>query len=58
MGALADLRRRRDARRWQRWTEVDPEEDLERRSGIGAAIAILFFALVIAVVVVGLVVAR
>ncbi|MBW8742296.1 MAG: hypothetical protein JF623_06655 [Acidobacteria bacterium] len=58
MGALADLRRRRDARRWQRWTEVDPEDDLERRSGIGAAIALVFFSLVIAVVVIGLVIAR
>ena len=58
MGAFSDLRRRRDARRWQRWTEVDPEEELLRRSRVVTAAAIAFFALVAALVVVGLVVAR
>jgi hypothetical protein len=58
MRAIDDLRRRRDARRWQRWTEVDPEDELGRRSGVVTAIAIAFFTLVLAIIVVGLVVAR
>jgi hypothetical protein len=45
-------------RRWQRWTEVEPEEDYARRAGIGTAIAGALFALVIAVIVIGLVFAR
>jgi hypothetical protein len=55
---LDDLLTRRRARRWQRWTEVEPEEDYLRRAGIGTAIAVAFFVLVIAVIVIGLVVAR
>jgi hypothetical protein len=55
---IDDLLTRRRARRWQRWTEVDPEEDYARRTGIGTAIAGAFFVLVIAVIVVGLVFAR
>jgi hypothetical protein len=58
MGVIADLRRRRDARRWQRWTEVEPEEELHRRAGVVTAIGVALFALLIAVVVVGLVAAR
>jgi len=58
MGVVGDLRRRRGARRWQRWTEVEPEEDLHRRAGIVTAIFIVFFVLLIAVIVIGLVAAR
>jgi hypothetical protein len=58
MGVVQDLRERRRARRWQRWTEVDPLDDYARRFGIGAAAAFVLFAVVIALVVVGLVVAR
>jgi hypothetical protein len=55
---LDTLLTRRRARRWQRWTEVEPEEDYLRRAGIGTAIAGAFFVLVIAVIVIGLVVSR
>ena len=55
---LDDLLTRRRARRWQRWTEIEPEEDYVRRAGIGTAIAVAFFVLVIAVIVIGLVLAR
>ena len=58
MGVVGDLSRRRGARRWQRWTEVEPEEDLHRRAGIVTAIFIVFFVLLIAVIVIGLVAAR
>jgi hypothetical protein len=58
MGVIGDLRRRRGARRWQRWTEVEPEEDLHRRAGIVTAIFVVFFVLLIAVIVIGLVAAR
>ena len=58
MGVVGDLRRRRGARRWQRWTEVEPEEDLHRRAGIVTAIFVVFFVLLIAVIVIGLVAAR
>jgi hypothetical protein len=55
---IDDLLTRRRARRWQRWTEVEPEEDYVRRAGIGTAIWGVFFVLVIGVIVVGLVLAR
>ena len=58
MSVLDDLKRRRDARRWQRWTEVDPEDELERRAGFGAAVALGLFLAIIVLVVVGLVIAR
>jgi hypothetical protein len=58
MGIVESFKQRRLARRWQRWSEVDPIDDLARWSGIGTAVAITFFVLVIALVVVGLVVAR
>ena len=58
MGVVQDLRERRRARRWQRWTEVDPLDDYARPFGIGAAAALVLFVLIIALVVVGLVAAR
>jgi hypothetical protein len=58
VGVIDDLLTRRRARRWQRWTEVDPQEDYARRAGIGTVIAGAFFAFVIAVIVLGLVFAR
>jgi len=58
MGIVASLKQRRDARRWQRWSEVDPDDDYARRAGIGAALAVAFFIVVIALVVIGFVVAR
>ena len=58
MGVLAALKQRRDARRWQRWSEDDPMDELHHRARFGIALVLTFFALVIALVVVGLVVAR
>jgi ABC-type phosphate transport system permease subunit len=58
MRVIDDLLNRRRARRYQRWTEVDVQEDYGRRAGIGTAIAGTFFLLVIALMVVGLVLAR
>jgi hypothetical protein len=55
---IDDLLTRRRARRWQRWTEVDAQEDYARRASIGTAIAGGFFVLVVAVIIVGLVLAR
>jgi hypothetical protein len=57
-GPVQTLKERRLARRWQRWTEVEPLDDYRRRAGIGMAVALALFALVIALVVVGLVFAR
>jgi hypothetical protein len=58
MGIVQAFRERRLARRWQRWTEVEPLDDYARRFGIGAVAAFVLFVLVIVLVVVGLVVAR
>jgi hypothetical protein len=58
MGLVQDLRERRRARRWQRWTEVEPLDDYARTFGVGAAAALALFVALIALVVVGLVVAR
>jgi hypothetical protein len=58
MGVVHDLRERRRARRWQRWTEVEPLDDYARWFGIGAVATFVLFVVVIALVVVGLVVAR
>jgi hypothetical protein len=58
MGLVHDLRQRRRARRWQRWTEVEPLDDNARTFGIGAVATLMLFVVVIALVVVGLVVAR
>jgi hypothetical protein len=58
MGWVEQLRQRRLGRRYQRWTEVEPEEEYARWAGLGAAVAFTLFVLVIALVVVGLVFAR
>jgi hypothetical protein len=57
VGAVGDYRRRRQAKRWQRWTEVDPEEDFARRAGIFTMIFVVFMLLLVVLVVVGLVLA-
>jgi hypothetical protein len=57
MGALSDYRRRREAKRWQRWTEVEPEEDFARRAGIFTMIFVVFMLLVLVLIVVGVVLA-
>ncbi len=58
MGLLHSVKQRRLGRRYQRWSEVEPEDEYARRAGVGAALAVAFFGLIIAVVVVGLVFAR
>jgi len=58
VGVFAELLSRRRARRWQRWTEADPEADYARRAGIGTAIATVFLLLVFGMIVVGLVFLR
>jgi hypothetical protein len=58
MRVVQDLRERRRARRWQRWTEVEPLDDYARTFGVGAAAALALFVALIVLVVVGLLVAR
>jgi hypothetical protein len=58
VSVLDDLKRRRDARRWQRWSENDPLDDFGRRATVVARIAVALFLAVILLVVVGLVIAR
>jgi hypothetical protein len=57
MGAIGDYRRRRAAKRWQRWTEVEPEEDFARRAGIFTMIFVIFMLLLLVLIVVGVVLA-
>jgi hypothetical protein len=57
-GWLEQLRLRRLGRRYQRWSEVEPEDDYARWAGLGTAVAVTLFVLVAALVVVGLVLAR
>ena len=52
------IRQRRLGRRYQRWTEVEPEEDYARWAGLGTAAAVAVFVVVAVLVVVGLVLAR
>ena len=58
MSVLDDLRRRRDARRWQRWSENDPLDELGHRAGVVAKVAVGLFVAVIVLVVIGFLVAR
>jgi hypothetical protein len=58
MGLVENLRQRRLGRRYQRWSEVDPEDDYARWAGAGMIAALGLFLLVVVLVVVGLVVAR
>jgi hypothetical protein len=55
---LEQFRQRRLGRRYQRWTEVEPEDDYVRWAGLGTAVAVGLFLLVIVLIVVGLVLAR
>jgi len=58
VGVLGELQNRRRARRWQRWTENDPEDDYARLAGIGAAIGGVFLFALFVMIVVGLVFLR
>jgi hypothetical protein len=55
---LESLRQRRLGRRYQRWTEVEPEDDYARWAGLGTTVAATLFVLVVLLVVIGLVLAR
>ena len=58
MGVVGELLSRRRARRWQRWSEVVPEEDYLRWARAGAVVATAFLFLLFALIVVALVVLR
>ena len=55
---MENMRQRRLGRRYQRWTESEPDEDYARWAGLGTAFAVGLFLLVAGLVVVGLVFAR
>jgi hypothetical protein len=55
---VSTVRNKLRARRWQRWSEVEPEEEWERRSTIGTIVFVVFFALLIGVIVIGLLAGR
>ena len=55
---VSTARNKLRARRWQRRSEVEPEEDWERRSTIGTIVFVVFFLLLIGVIVVGLLASR
>ena len=55
---VSTARNRLRARRWQRRSQVDPEEDWERRSTIGTIVFVTFFSLLLAVIVIGLLASR
>jgi hypothetical protein len=55
---VSTVRNKLRARRWQRRSEVEPEEDWLRRSTIGTVVFVIFFALLVALIVVGLLAAR
>jgi hypothetical protein len=55
VGVLGELLSRRRARRWQRWSDVVPEEDYLRWARAGTIVATAFFLFVIAAIVVALV---
>jgi hypothetical protein len=57
MGAIGDYRRRRAAKHWQRWAEVEPEEEFARRAGIFTMIFVVFMLLLLVLIVVGIVLA-
>ena len=57
MRAVGEYRRRRQARRWQRWTEVEPEDDFLRRAGIITSIFIVLMLVLFVLIIVGVVLA-
>jgi hypothetical protein len=55
VGVVGELLSRRRARRWQRWSEVAPEDDYLRWARAGTIVATALFLFVIAAIVVALV---
>jgi len=52
---VKDLKQRRDARRWQRWSEVDPFDEAGKRARYSVAVFVGLFVLLVAAVVLALV---
>ena len=52
---VSTVRNRLRARRWQRWSEVDPEDDLLRWARVGTIVASVFFGLIVLAIVLALV---
>jgi hypothetical protein len=58
VGTVGELRNRRRARRWQRWSEIEPEDDYVRWARVGAIVATAFFVVLFGMLVIGLVFLR
>jgi hypothetical protein len=58
VGAVGELLSRRRGRRWQRFSEVAPEDDYLRWARVGAVVATTFFVLLFGTLVIGLVFLR
>ncbi len=56
MGVVGELLSRRRAKRWQRWSEIAPEEDYLRWARAGTIVATAFLLIVLAGIVIALVV--
>jgi hypothetical protein len=52
---VSTVRSKLRARRWQRWSEVEPEEDWLRWARIGTILASVFFGLIVVGMVLALV---
>jgi hypothetical protein len=52
---VSTARNRLRARRWQRWSEVEPEDDMLRWARLGTIIATVFFGLIVLAIVLALV---
>jgi hypothetical protein len=55
---VGELLNRRRARRWQRWSETEPEQDYLRWARAGTIVATTFFALLFGAIIVALVFLR
>jgi len=56
VGVVGELLSRRRAKRWQRWSEIAPEEDYLRWARAGTIVATAFLLIVLAGIVIALVV--
>jgi len=56
VGIVGELLSRRRAKRWQRWSEVAPEEDYLHWARAGTIVATAFLLIVLAGIVIALVV--
>ena len=52
---VSTARNRLRARRWQRWSEVEPEDDWLAWARIGTIVATVFFGLIVLAIVLALV---